>query len=63
MLDSTAQTRAGRWEHDGDMHTMQLVYDIEGDCHLDCSYTDLAGNTARRAARDLCSTRRRPSFR
>ncbi len=53
VLDSTAQTRAGRWEHDGDMHTMQLVYDKEGDCHLDCSYTDLAGNTARRAARDF----------
>ncbi len=32
---------------------MQLVYDKEGDCHLDCSYTDLAGNTARRAARDF----------
>ncbi|MDE6365898.1 MAG: hypothetical protein K2L86_16855 [Lachnospiraceae bacterium] len=60
VLNSTAQTRAGQWKHDGDMHMIQVVYDKEGAHHIDCAYTDMAGNTARRAARDFIIDRTAP---
>lgn len=53
MLDSTAKAHAGQWKHDGDLHTVQLVFDKEGGHHLECAYTDLAGNPARRAVREF----------
>ena len=53
VLDSTAKAHAGQWKHDGDLHTVQLVFDKEGGHHLECAYTDLAGNPARRAVREF----------
>lgn len=53
VLDSTAKAHTGQWKHDGDLHTVQLVFDKEGGHHLECSCTDLAGNPARRAVREF----------
>ena len=36
----------GAWTHDGDTHTMTVVFNGDNQYHIDCLYTDLAGNIA-----------------
>lgn len=52
MNISPAVTK-GAWSHDGDVHTMQILFDDEHTYHIDCAYTDLAGNTANHAEKDF----------
>lgn len=53
VLNLAPKVAAGRWTHEGDVHTMRIVFDGEHAHHIDCMYTDLAGNTASRAVREF----------
>lgn len=53
VLNLAPKVAAGGWTHEGDVHTMRIVFDGEHTHHIDCMYTDLAGNTASRAVREF----------
>lgn len=44
VLDNAAAANKGTWTHDGEVHTMRLIFDSDNVYHIACSYTDLAGN-------------------
>ena len=52
-LNIVPKTAAGRWSHDGDVHTMRIAFDEESTHHIDCRYTDLAGNPSESVERDF----------
>ncbi|MDE7479624.1 MAG: hypothetical protein K2M91_17090, partial [Lachnospiraceae bacterium] len=53
IVNTTPTVAKGVWSHNGDVHTLQIGFDGEKIYHIDCAYTDLAGNTARRVGKDF----------
>lgn len=45
ILKAPNNRKPGIWSHDGDVHTMRLIFEEDNRYILDFSYTDLAGNS------------------
>lgn len=46
VMNVVPVSKKGVWNHQGDIHTMRLVFEGDNAYHIACAYTDLAGNSA-----------------
>lgn len=49
----TPMSEKGVWSHEGDIHTLQISFTGDDIYHIDCTYTDMAGNSANPAEKDF----------
>lgn len=40
----TPVSEKGTWSHEGDIHTLRILFADDNAYHIDCAYTDMAGN-------------------
>lgn len=53
VVNMTPLSEKGTWSHEGDVHTLRIPFGEDNIYHIDCAYTDLAGNSADTVARDF----------
>lgn len=53
MVNRTPVSEGGTWSHEGDTHILQIPFEGDNIYHIDCAYTDMAGNFAKTVERDF----------
>lgn len=51
IINMTPVSEKWTWSHDGDVHTLRIPFAGDQLYHIDCAYTDMAGNSADRVER------------
>lgn len=52
-INMTPVSGKGTWSHEGDIHTLRIPFEGDNLYHIDCGYTDLAGNRADPVEKDF----------
>lgn len=53
MVNRTPVSESGTWSHEGDTHILRIPFEGDNIYHIDCAYTDMAGNFAKTVERDF----------